>query len=200
METETVAVPGRCFVYFVWLAKYDIPLGVDSTSYLAHECQAMQKGQVMSQENLLEPVTNPREAEMAKVAQRCIMAALDHSRAPKIVLVEEGSDPEAAPKIELPPQALRAIADLLGLMGQQQPVMLMPQKHELTTQEAANFLNVSRPHVVKLIEQGALKHLKVGRHRRVEFQDLVVFQQQLQKESDDALQRLTDLSQELGLY
>jgi excisionase family DNA binding protein len=114
--------------------------------------------------------------------------------------VEEGSNPEAAPTIELPPQALRAIADLLGLMGQQQPVMLMPQKHELTTQEAANFLNVSRPHVVKLIEEGALKHRKVGRHRRVEFQDLVAFQQKLQQRSDEALQRLTDLSQELGLY
>jgi excisionase family DNA binding protein len=154
----------------------------------------------MSQENLLEPVTNAQEAEMAKVAQRCIMAALDHSRAPKIVLVEEGGDPEVAPTIELPPQALRAIADLLGLMAQQQPVMLIPQKHEMTTQEAANFLNVSRPYVIKLIEEGALKCRKVGRHRRIEFQDLVAFQQQMRQRSEDALQRLTDLSQELGLY
>lgn len=154
----------------------------------------------MSHENLLEPVTNAQEAEMAKVAQRCIMAALDHSRAPKIVLVEEGGDPEVAPTIELPPQALRAIADLLGLMAQQQPVMLIPQKHEMTTQEAANFLNVSRPYVIKLIEEGALKCRKVGRHRRIEFQDLVAFQQQMRQRSEDALQRLTDLSQELGLY
>lgn len=137
---------------------------------------------------------------MAKVAQRCIMAALDHSRAPKIVLVEEGGDPEIAPTIELPPQALRAIADLLGLMAQQQPVMLIPQKHEMTTQEAANFLNVSRPYVIKLIEEGALKCRKVGRHRRIEFQDLVAYQQQMRQGSEDALQRLTDLSQELGLY
>jgi hypothetical protein len=69
----------------------------------------------MSNESLLEPVNDAHEAEMAKVAQRCIMAALDHSRAPKIVLVEEGGNTEAAPKIELPPRALRAIADLLGL-------------------------------------------------------------------------------------
>jgi len=154
----------------------------------------------MSQENLLEPVSNAQEAEMAKVAQRCIMAALDHSRAPKIVLVEDGRDPKAAPTIELPPQALRAIADLLGLMGQQQPVLLIPQKHEMTTQEAAGFLNVSRPYVIKLIDDGALKCRKVGRHRRIEFQDLLQFQQQLQQRSEDALQRLTDLSQELGLY
>lgn len=153
----------------------------------------------MSNENVLEPVTNEREALMATVAQRCIMEALDHSRAPKIVLVEEGLDPKQAPTIELPPQALRAIADLLGLMGQQQPILLIPQKHELTTQEAAGFLNVSRPYVIKQIEDGGLKCRKVGRHRRVEFQELVRFQRQQQQISEDALQRLTELSQELGL-
>ena len=153
----------------------------------------------MGHDNVLEPVSNAHEAEMAKAAQRCIMAALDHSRAPKIVLVEEGDDARQAPTIELPPQALRAIADLLGLMGQQQPIMLIPQKHELTTQEAAGFLNVSRPYVIKQIEEGSLKCRKVGRHRRVEFQELMRFQQMQQQKSEDALQRLTDLSQELGL-
>lgn len=152
----------------------------------------------MSNESMLEPVNDAHEAEMAKIAQRCIMAALDHSRAPKIVLVEEGGSTEAAPKIELPPRALRAIADLLGLMGQQQLVMLIPQKHELTTQEAAGFLNVSRPYVIKQIDDGHLKCRKVGRHRRVEFQELLRFQQQQRQQSEDALQRLTDMSQELG--
>ena len=153
----------------------------------------------MSNANVLEPVSNAHEAEMAKVAQRCIMAALDHSRAPKIILVEDVDDPQQAPTIELPPMALRAIADLLGLMGQQQPVMLMPQKHELTTQEVAGFLNVSRPYVIKQIEDGNLKCRKVGRHRRIEFQELIHFQQKQQQKSEDALQRLTDMSQEFGL-
>lgn len=158
------------------------------------------EGGKMANENVLEPVSSAQEAEMAKVAQRCIMAALDHSRAPKIVLVEEGSDPEKAPTIELPPRAMRAIADLLGLMAQQQPVMLIPQKHELTTQEAAAYLNVSRPYVIKQIEDGTLNCRKVGRHRRIEFQELLQFQQQSKQRSEDALQRLTDLSQELDLY
>ena len=154
----------------------------------------------MAKENLLEPVSNEHEAEMAKVAQRCIMAALDHSRAPKIVLVEEGSDSGAAPVLELPPQALRAIADLLGLMAQQQPILLIPQTHEVTTQEAAGILNVSRPYVIKQIEDGVLKCRKVGRHRRIEFQELLQFKRQVQQRSEDALQHLTDLSQEMGLY
>lgn len=153
----------------------------------------------MGNENVLEPVSNAHEAEMAKVAQRCIMAALDHSRASKIVLVEEGRSGNAAPIIELPPRALRAIADLLGLMGQQQPVMLIPQKHELTTQEAASFLNVSRPYVIKQIDTGLLACRKVGRHRRIEFEELLRFQRHQQENSQAALQSLMDLSQELGL-
>lgn len=153
----------------------------------------------MTQETLLESVENDHDAEMAKIAQRCIMAALDHSRAPKLVLIEEGGLSENAPMIELPPQALRAVANLLGLMAQQQPIVLIPQKHELTTQEVANLLNVSRPFVVKQIESGQLKCRKVGRHRRVEFSELIRYQKDSQIMRDAALNELVALGQELGL-
>lgn len=153
----------------------------------------------MSNESLLESVDSAHDAELVIAAQRCIMAALDHSRAPNIILVEEGVAADKAPRIELPPRAMRAIANLLGMLGQQQPVMLIPQKHELTTQEIAAFLNVSRPYVVKQIENGHLKCRKVGRHRRVEFQEVLRFQQLQKQNSEDALQRLADMSQEFGL-
>jgi excisionase family DNA binding protein len=153
----------------------------------------------MTQETLLESVENDHDAEMAKIAQRCIMAALDHSRASKLVLIEEGGLSENAPTIELPPQALRAVANLLGLMAQQQPIVLIPQKHELTTQEVANLLNVSRPFVVKQIESGLLKCRKVGRHRRVEFSELMRYQKDSQIKRDDALNEMVAIGQELGL-
>lgn len=153
----------------------------------------------MTQETLLESVENDHDAEMAKIAQRCIMAALDHSKAPKLVLIEEGGSSENAPTIELPPQALKAVANLLGLMAQQQPIVLIPQKHELTTQEVANLLNVSRPFVVKQIESGQLKCRKVGRHRRVEFSELMRYQKESQIKRDAALDELVALGQELGL-
>ena len=153
----------------------------------------------MTQETLLESVENDHDAEMAKIAQRCIMAALDHSKAPKLVLIEEGGLSENAPTIELPPQALRAVANLLGLMAQQQPIVLIPQKHELTTQEVANLLNVSRPFVVKQIESGLLKCRKVGRHRRVEFSELMRYQKDSQIKRDAALNELVALGQELRL-
>lgn len=153
----------------------------------------------MTQETLLESVENDHDAEMAKIAQRCIMAALDHSKAPKLVLIEEGGLSENAPMIELPPQALRAVANLLGLMAQQQPIVLIPQKHELTTQEVANLLNVSRPFVVKQIESGQLKCRKVGRHRRVAFSELMRYQKDSQIKRNAALNELVALGQELGL-
>lgn len=141
-------------------------------------------------------VLDEHDAALAQAAQRCMMAALDHSRAAKITLVAEGED---LPAVELPPKALRLIAELLGLMGQRQPLMVLPQKHELSTQEAAAFLNVSRPFVVKQIETGRLPARKVGRHRRVLFEDLLAFQQSLRKETEAALQALADEGQELGI-
>ena len=77
--------------------------------------------------------------------------------------------------------------------------MSTPQTHEMTTQEAAAFLNVSHSYVIKLIEDGALKSRDLGQHRTIEFEDLAQLQRQLRQRSEAALQRLTDLSQELGL-
>ncbi len=144
----------------------------------------------------LDNVLDEHDAALAQAAQRCLMAALDHSRAATIKLVAEGED---MPAVELPPKALRFVADLLGLMGQRQPVMLMPQKLELSTQEVAAFLNVSRPFVVKQIESGRLACRKVGRHRRVLFEDLLAYQQSLRHETEAALQALADQGQELGI-
>lgn len=144
----------------------------------------------------LDTVLDEHDAALAQAAQRCLMAALDHSRAATIKLVAEGED---MPAVELPPKALRFVADLLGLMGQRQPVVLLPQKLELSTQEAAAFLNVSRPFVVKQIESGRLPCRKVGRHRRVLFEDLLAYQHSLRHETEAALQALADQGQELGI-
>lgn len=149
--------------------------------------------------DVLEPAASEKEAEMAKVAQRCLMTALDHSKARRIALVDENGKVSDAPVLELPPQALRFFADMLGMMARQQPIVLMPQKHELTTQEAAAFLNVSRPFVIKEIEAGRLKCRKVGRHRRVEIQELQRYQQAQRDASERALQELADMAQESGM-
>jgi excisionase family DNA binding protein len=70
---------------------------------------------------------------------------------------------------------------------------------KLTTQETANFLNVSRPFVIKEIEANRLKCRKVNRHRRIEFEELRRYQTEQQQRSEQTLQDLTKLPEELGL-
>lgn len=137
-----------------------------------------------------------QEKEMARVAQRCIMEALDHSRAAAITLTTDKGD---QPTIELPPQALKFIGELLGSLSEGQPVVLMPSKRELTTVEAAHFLNVSRPFVVKEISEGRLPHRMVGTHRRILVEDLLTYARTMRDQQAQALDRMAENARELGL-
>ena len=133
---------------------------------------------------------------MARIAQRCIVEALDHSRAASITLTTDSGE---HPTIELPPAALKLIGQVLGAMSQGGPVVVMPSRQELTTVEAANFLSVSRPFVIKEIEAGRLPHRKVGTHRRVTFEDLMVYARQMRERQASALEKLAQNARELGL-
>lgn len=145
---------------------------------------------------VLPPSMSPQEIEMARAAQRCIMKALDHSRAAAITLTTtDGSHPT----VELPPAALKLIGQLLGAISEGRPITLMPAKQEFSTVEAANFLNVSRPFVIKEIEEGRLPHRKVGTHRRVAFEDLVNYARKMRKRQELALERMAENARELGL-
>ena len=94
---------------------------------------------------VLPPPMSPKDIEMARVAQRCIMEALDHSRAAAITLTTDAGE---HPSIEVPPAALKLIGQLLGAMSEGRPIALVPSSQELSTVEAAHFLNVSRPFVI----------------------------------------------------
>jgi len=77
--------------------------------------------------------------------------------------------------------------------------MLVPADQEFTTVEAANFLNVSRPSVIKEIESGRLPHRKVGSHRRIAFEDLMAYAQKMREQQASILERMADNARELGL-
>ena len=153
-------------------------------------------GTVEERRSLLPPAMTEQEIEMARVAQRCIMEALDHSRAASITLT---SDTGEHPVVELPPQALRFIAQLLGALSEGRPVTVMPAKQELSTVEAANFLNVSRPFVIKEIDEGRLPHRMVGTHRRIEIGDLMEYAKKMRERQRAALDRMAENARELGL-
>jgi excisionase family DNA binding protein len=108
---------------------------------------------------------------------------------------------ESAPDepVVLPAAAVRLLGALLTELAKGNAVTLMPHHAELTTQEAADLLNVSRPFLVTLLENGQLPFHKVGTHRRVRFSDLVIYKRRRDAESEEALRELAALSQELKL-
>jgi excisionase family DNA binding protein len=137
------------------------------------------------------PPMTERDADMARVAQRLIMEALDRSRAAAITLTTDKGKQSA---IELPPAALRLIGQLLGAMSEGRPI-----KREFTTVEAAHFLNVSRPFVIKEIEEGRLPHRMVGTHRRIAFEDLLAYARKMREKQAAALERMAENARELCL-
>jgi excisionase family DNA binding protein len=70
----------------------------------------------------------------------------------------------------------------------------------MTTQAAAEFIGCSRPHFVKLLENGEIPFTKVGRHRRVRFEDIAKYKETMKKKQEDAIVRMMKSDEELGLY
>lgn len=99
----------------------------------------------------------------------------------------------------LPRQAIELLRGILTEMAQGNSVTIMPVQAELTTQEAAHLLNVSRPHLVKLLEDGEMPFAKVGTHRRIRLQDLLEYRARREDESNAALQSLADQAQEYNM-
>ncbi|AFZ30555.1 DNA binding domain protein, excisionase family [Gloeocapsa sp. PCC 7428] len=79
-------------------------------------------------------------------------------------------------------------------------ITIVSHEQELTTQQAANLLNVSRPYLIKLLEQGEIPHIKVGTHRRVRFQDLMQYKEQRDSKRREAMKQLTQFLQDEGFY
>ena len=147
-------------------------------------------------DRLVPPLLNNRETEMVRTAERMIMACLDHSRAATITIE---SDDGSSPSVQVPPQVLRVLGQTLGLMARHQPIMLVPEKQELSTVEAANFLNVSRPFLIKEIDAGRLVHRMVGTHRRIRFSDLMDYAKTMRLKQQEALDKKAANARELGL-
>jgi excisionase family DNA binding protein len=135
-----------------------------------------------------------KEARLARDGSRRLAAMIDVKASPNV------SISGGAEAIELPASAARLLVELLAQMGQGNAVQVVPVHAELTTQQAADFLNVSRPYLIERLEAGELPFRKVGKHRRVRFEDVLRYKKRTDYESNRAMTELTALSQELGLY
>lgn len=101
--------------------------------------------------------------------------------------------------VKLPESAIRILIAGLTEIGKGNAVRLVPQHTELTTQEAAEILNLSRPYVVRLLDDGKIPSHKVGTHRRVRIDDVLAYKKKSDADRLDALKNLVEEAQELDL-
>ena len=106
-----------------------------------------------------------REVAAAVESQRALAAFLSTQFETQCIQIFDAKN--QAHQVELPTSALRLLVDVLSELAEGNAVKVVPIHAELTTQEAADMLNVSRPHLVKLLESGALAFHKTGKHRRI---------------------------------
>lgn len=148
--------------------------------------------------NNLEDIKRPtkQEQETAMESYNALSAMLEQlkSNAPEIEIQETKE------KIKIPLRALKLLAKILKATSQGNPISIIPVAIEMTTQAAAEFLGCSRPHLVKLLEDGAIPFTKVGKHRRVKFEDLADYKKKKREEREALLIEIMKGDEELGLY
>ena len=101
--------------------------------------------------------------------------------------------------LSLPRKAIEALTKILGHMSKGQEVTVTAEPTHLTTQHAADFLHVSRPFLVGLLERGEIPFHKVGTHRRIRFADLQIYKEGIDQKRLKALEELAKQAQELNL-
>lgn len=140
---------------------------------------------------------DPQEAELAKEARDKLVNLFEKKE--KIFEFEISKENGIKEKIQVPSSAFAFFFEILKQMANGNTVTVIPYHAQLTTQEAANFLNVSRPYLIKLLEEEKIPFTKVGRHRRVAFEEILKYKNSLMDKSKKAREELTKDAQDLDL-
>jgi excisionase family DNA binding protein len=137
-------------------------------------------------------VPTPHDAELAARASRAL-SALRQAESDLRVRLDDGQ------VLTLPRAAARLLQHLLAEMAQGNAVTLIPVHAELSTQEAADFLHVSRPFLVRLLDAGDIPCRMVGAHRRVKFLDLEKYSREAEARRQKAMSELAAQAEELDM-
>jgi excisionase family DNA binding protein len=148
----------------------------------------------------LEQIRKPSKLEQ-KVAMESynalapVIGQINSEQTEAEIEIEETKD-----KIKIPIRALKLLGDILKAMSQGKPISIVPIATEVTTQKAAEILGCSRPHLVKLLEEGKIEYTKVGKHRRLKFEDVIKYKQQLKAAQKQNIIDIMNFDEEIGLY
>ena len=146
-----------------------------------------------TQHRQLPPST--KDAALARIS----LQYLAHYAHQKLPLTLSVRDAEQESPIELPAGAVALLLDILEAMAAGRRVTIIPENAELTTIEAAKVLNVSRPFLIKLLEDKAIPHRKVGKHRRVRMEDLMAYKAVDDQNREAILDQLVREAKEQGM-
>jgi excisionase family DNA binding protein len=149
----------------------------------------------MSQTLLMPMLPSETDATLARETSRLLAPRMD-SKAPLCFRVVGAAKEET---LQLPVPAVQMLVRILEEMARGNAVTLIPVHAELTTQEAADMLNVSRPYLIQLLDEGKITYRKVGTHRRVRFDALMAYKRQSDAERRAALAELAAYDQEIGI-
>jgi excisionase family DNA binding protein len=145
----------------------------------------------LSNQNLLTDSNIVTEAETQVIKQLAELIKQENSQ---LKLAANGQE------MTIPDSVVNVLRQVVQAMASGKIVSIVTYNPELTTQQAADLLNVSRPYLIKLLEQGELPYIMVGTHRRVKFDDLMKYKQQRDAKRSQLLQQMIDISEEAGLY
>lgn len=143
---------------------------------------------------------NPGDVDtgIAERAARRITEYLDGH--PDDDLIEALPEVGTEDALIIPRPIVVMFAQILDLLAQGRGVQIVPKEAEFSTQQAANVLNVSRPYLIGLLESGRIPFRKVGRHRRIKFEDLMDFKRKDDLIRREAADKLAEFSEDLDLY
>jgi excisionase family DNA binding protein len=136
-------------------------------------------------------------SQAAKEALRTLAPAGERDEPAVVRVQSEGGPTEAS--VAVPHEAFQILLDALGQLALGNAVKVVPVHAELTTHQAAELLNVSRPYLIVLLDAGKIPHRRVGTHRRIRFTDLMAYKKQDDAVRDAAVAELTRQAEDLGL-
>jgi excisionase family DNA binding protein len=107
---------------------------------------------------------------------------------------------ETREKIRVPLNALKLLMQILKETSQGRPVSIVPIATELTTQAASELLGCSRPYFIKLLESGEIKFTKIGKHRRIRYEDVVSYKKKMKDQQEVLINEIMMTDEEAGMY